>query len=121
MTCFAERLRCERKRLGFTQRQLAHLGGVEAGAQIHYENGQRAPRVGYLEAISEVGVDLTYLLTGRLGPISSDTLSTEEMRLLACYRGMAPNDRAALRQLADSVVKVPRPPQLYLVPPVDPR
>lgn len=121
MTCFAIRLRSERKRLGLTQREFAHLGGVEAGAQIRYEKGERLPRVGYLEAVSAVGVDMAYLLTGRLGVVCSDTLSTEEMALLACFRGMSPNDRAALRQLTDSVVKAPRSPPLYLVPPVEPR
>jgi len=59
------RLSGERHRLGLTQEQFAKLGGVQRRAQAHYEAGKRTPDANYLAAISEGGVDVVYLLTGR--------------------------------------------------------
>lgn len=72
------RLSGERHRLGLTQEQFAKIGGVQRRAQAHYEAGKRTPDANYLAAISEGGVDVVYLLTGRREqpPISSDWLAS---------------------------------------------
>jgi len=70
------RLSGERHRLGLTQEQFAKLGGVQRRAQAHYEAGKRTPDANYLAAISEGGIDVVYVLTGRREhpPMNSDWL-----------------------------------------------
>jgi transcriptional regulator with XRE-family HTH domain len=65
MNGIGQRLIQERKRLGLTQASIAKIGGVKANAQSHYESGERSPRAGYLAAISVVGVDINYVVTGQ--------------------------------------------------------
>lgn len=59
-----QRLREERKRLGFTQEELATIGGVKVNAQSVYERGLRIPNATYLANIAKVGVDVLYVVTG---------------------------------------------------------
>ena len=61
---FGSRLKEERKRLGFSQIQLAELAGCQRLAQIQYENESSAPTIRYLNAISNAGIDLSYLILG---------------------------------------------------------
>lgn len=63
-----QRLREERKRLGLTQEELAIIGGVKVNAQSIYERGVRVPNVIYLANIAKAGVDVLYVVTGRLTP-----------------------------------------------------
>lgn len=65
MSDIGTRLKQERKRLGLSQRELGHFGGVAANAQGRYESGERVPKADYLAAVANVGVDVLYLLTGR--------------------------------------------------------
>lgn len=59
------RLKEERERLGMTQDQFSNACGVRRRAQSTYENGERCPDSKYLEAASNIGVDVGYVLTGR--------------------------------------------------------
>lgn len=59
------RLRQERKRLGWSQREIGLLGGVAANAQGKYESGERMPKADYLAALASAGVDVLYVLTRR--------------------------------------------------------
>lgn len=64
MNGIGKRLKQERKRLKLTQSALGAIGGVEANAQGHYENGQRLPRADYLFRIAAAGVDISRVVTG---------------------------------------------------------
>ncbi|MDI5921168.1 S24 family peptidase [Halomonas sp. LR5S13] len=64
MVSFGERLRGERERLGLTQTQIGDLAGVTKKTQMLYESGERSPKADYLTAISGVGADVEYVLTG---------------------------------------------------------
>jgi len=64
MTGIGPRLREERQRLKLSQSALGAAGGVETNAQGNYESGARSPKVDYLLAIAEAGVDIYYVLTG---------------------------------------------------------
>jgi len=64
MVTFSQILKSERSRLGFTQVELAEIGGVQRRAQSAYENGQRSPDSNYLWRIAAVGFDMQYLFTG---------------------------------------------------------
>jgi transcriptional regulator with XRE-family HTH domain len=58
------RLREERVRLGFSQRQFAALAGQGRLSQIRYESGKRSPDANYLIAICAAGADSPYIVTG---------------------------------------------------------
>lgn len=57
-------LRQERLRLGFTQTQLAEVGGVSKATQVAYEADSTKPHAEYLSHVAGVGVDVAWLLTG---------------------------------------------------------
>jgi len=79
---FGERLRDERLRLGLTQTAFGEIAGVTKKTQMLYESGERTPDMRYLAAVSKVGVDYSYVLTGQRLP--RDLLTTgalAELRL----------------------------------------
>lgn len=63
--CLAKRLIEERRRLGLSQADFAGRAGVSLSSQKRYELGEREPDTGYLEGARGMGVDVTYLLTGK--------------------------------------------------------
>ncbi|MGZ8984456.1 MAG: helix-turn-helix domain-containing protein [Methylotenera sp.] len=64
----AERLREERKKLGLTQEEFGHLGGVTKTAQSLFEGGKNRPGSEYLEALHFNGVDVGFIVTGTRYP-----------------------------------------------------
>ncbi|MEO5347104.1 MAG: helix-turn-helix domain-containing protein [Magnetococcus sp. YQC-9] len=64
MLNFSDRLKIERKRLGFTQDELAKVGDISKTSYFNYESGSREPSSSFLIAIATAGVDVNYLLTG---------------------------------------------------------
>ncbi len=83
-----DRLREERERLGMTQAELGEIGGVRKQAQHMYESGTRKPDMDYLTAISAVGADVLYILTGqRSAPVDeAQALPPRERALIDNYR-----------------------------------
>lgn len=65
MSTYGERLKLERLRLNLTQAQMAYAGGVKRQAQGFYERDVTLPRAPYLAAITLLGVDVLYIITGR--------------------------------------------------------
>jgi transcriptional regulator with XRE-family HTH domain len=65
---FRARLREERERLGFTQQEFAEKVGIKRLTQHLYEKNQKSyPNHKYYIEISELGVDLHYVLFGKRG------------------------------------------------------
>jgi len=62
---FGKRLREERERLGLTQQEFAERAGIKRVTQFLYEKEESQPNYRYLMAISELSVDMHYLLFGR--------------------------------------------------------
>lgn len=62
---FGKNLRMERLRLGLNQSDLAEIGGVSKATQVAYEADSTKPDANYLSRVSEAGVDVLWLLTGR--------------------------------------------------------
>ena len=77
------RLEEERKRLGFTQDQMAALGGVAKRTYCNYEAGDRDPGAGFLFELSKVGADVQYIVTGQR---STQALSNDEEQLITLFR-----------------------------------
>lgn len=79
----SSRLKEERERLGLSQAALAEVGEKKKLAQLKYEQGDSSPTASYMTAISRVGVDIIYVLTGQRGAAA---LSSDESELLRLYR-----------------------------------
>lgn len=81
------RLREERERLKLSQVALGEIGGIKKLAQINYESGKRTPDAQYLQAISRIGVDVLYVVTGVRSNVSSTRhLTSDEQQLLDLFR-----------------------------------
>jgi transcriptional regulator with XRE-family HTH domain len=95
LNTFFERLKEERKRLGFNQTQFAAFGGVQKGAQVNYEAGERNPDAGYLAAIAAKGADVLWIITGEREFTPPQALSAEEQTLLNYFRAASSEVRRA--------------------------
>lgn len=61
-----ERINKERKRLGYSQPAFAAIAGASKGSQIAWEKGTAYPNAAALADWGEIGVDVTYILTGEI-------------------------------------------------------
>lgn len=97
MPLFGERLRAERERLGLGQQELAAKCDVTMRSQRNYEKGERQPDAAYLAALTALGGDVLYVLTGHGSKLPmSATLPPDEQLLLDAYRGLTAAARKAL-------------------------
>ncbi|CAM3111714.1 transcriptional regulator [Pseudomonas floridensis] len=103
---FASRLRAERDRLGLSQKDFARFAGVEVNAQGHYERGERTPRADYLAAISAIGVDIAYLVTGVPRVIDTHHLSQREGTVVRAFRTLGDSDQDALTLILEKLSRV---------------
>ncbi|EAS0613876.1 helix-turn-helix transcriptional regulator [Salmonella enterica subsp. enterica serovar Dahomey] len=90
MVTMGDRIREERKKLKLNQTDFARLAGCSRNAQAIYERGESLPGSAYLVKLSEMGVDIQYILTGHRVPLAE--ISMEERALVENYRAM---DKAA--------------------------
>jgi transcriptional regulator with XRE-family HTH domain len=89
---FGERLKEERERKGMTQDAFGAVGGVRKQAQLKYEKAERKPDVEYFEALSKIGVDVQYVVTGQR---SGAALSQELADLIRLYQSASIEVKAA--------------------------
>lgn len=80
-----DRLREERERLKLSQSAFGEIGGVKKLAQMNYESGKRIPDALYLQALSRIGVDVLYIVTGTKSSTGL-TLSLDERQMLDLFR-----------------------------------
>ncbi|MCT7309711.1 helix-turn-helix domain-containing protein [Ralstonia sp. CHL-2022] len=92
----AKRLREERKRLGLTQERFGAKGGVGKLAQLNYEKGERSPDAEYLAALTQIGVDVSYVLTGERVAVA---MTPDEVAIVAAFRALDPRGRAGMLAL----------------------
>jgi transcriptional regulator with XRE-family HTH domain len=95
-----ERLREERKRLGFTQQEMAELLGVQQVMPGRYERGQAAPGGDVLVAFAANGGDVQYVLTGKR---SSHALTSDEEELLTSYRALDIRGKAGMLGMVEGL------------------
>ena len=98
------RLKEESERIGLSQEAFGELGGVKKLAQLKYEKGERAPDTTYLAALSVMGVDILYVLTGQrtLQPGGMVVKSEEEKKLIENYRAMDEAARLNIQAVGDA-------------------
>lgn len=109
MIGFSDRLKEERKRLGFTQGDLADVAGVAGNTQLNYEKGVRNPDSEYLQAVAAAGVDVLYLLTGQRTPQPEQALSVREQTVVYNYRALSEGDKAAMQRLSSALAQSGEP------------
>lgn len=90
MVGMGDRIREERKKLKLSQAEFAVCADCSRNAQAIYERGESLPGSAYLVKLSEMGIDVQYILTGHRAPIAD--ISMEERALVENYRAM---DKAA--------------------------
>lgn len=69
MHSIGERLKEERKRLGFSQIKLCELMGITRKTLFSYETGERSPNVLFLASLYDHDFDVDYILKGKHGPL----------------------------------------------------
>lgn len=95
---FSERLRAERKRLGYSQMEVIRSAAITKNTQVRYEQGEGNPGIDYLQAIDRIGLDSHYIITGQRGA----KLTEQHQELLRLWEA-AP---ALVRQAALAVLRV---------------
>ncbi|EJG5923821.1 helix-turn-helix transcriptional regulator [Salmonella enterica] len=105
-----ERLKEERKRLGFSQTDFAQMVGASYKSQLRWEKDESSPGADALGLWAEVGLDVLYVVTGRRSQISSDIpkMSPEKQALVDAYDGMSADDRKTLLRVGESLSQ-PKP------------
>lgn len=87
----------ERQRLGFVSPlDFAQQFTLPEKAVIDWEEGKGFPDVSVLQRMAEAGADVYYILTGRIGP-----RSTEESDLLSNYQRCPPDSQYNIREIAE--------------------
>ena len=99
-----KRLQEERKRIGLTQQEIADMAGVRREMWSRYENGSVSPGARVFKAISELGMDQLYILTGtRINPVA-ERYTDDEKEIITLYRDAPSPVKTAIRGALESVV-----------------
>ena len=80
---WGSRLRAERKRLGHTQVEFARLTGVSTLTYQQYEREEYEPRLGYLNQLANLEVDIHFVMFGDSVPLVSDLAHSEQAEVMA--------------------------------------
>lgn len=89
-----DRLKKERKRLGYSQAEFAEKLGVHRNSQSRYEAEEREPETSYLNALGKIGVDVSYVMTGvgeEEGDLYNETIN--RLFVILCGRVGINHDR----------------------------
>lgn len=82
----SKRLALERERLGLEQADIRDKLNIALATISRYENAKRLPDLGIAKELSELGYDMTYVITGKRVDESASDLTDDEMELLDLYR-----------------------------------
>jgi transcriptional regulator with XRE-family HTH domain len=93
MKPIGERLRSERTRLGLSQGDFSEKCGIHKNSLRLYEQGERSPTLVLLLVFQDVGVDISYVLTGRR---SDGTLGFSEQHHLDMLSKLSVREREAV-------------------------
>lgn len=95
------RLKSERERLGYSDRQIAQLMGIPLNAYLECELGAADPGIYRLPRLAAVGFDVMYILTAeRTSPIA------EEAELLKRFRELSQRGQNSIFLTLDSLEKI---------------
>ncbi len=86
-------------RLNRTQQEFSALLGISPNTQRAYEHSKGTMSVDYLRKAESLGVNATYVLSGRLE--QENCLDNDEYQLVTLYRQMAKAHRVRLLGFAE--------------------
>lgn len=106
-----DRIAIERKRLGYTQQQIAELCEVTRVQWGRYERGDSELGGRVLKHFVELGASASFILTGEksdvqeIGKIKESdveqvVLTKDEITMIQMYRGLSDKQRETLKQTA---------------------
>lgn len=93
-TGIGERLKEERKRLGFSQPAFAALVEASKSSQASWEQEIAYPNAKALEVWARLGMDVAYVLTGKPSA-GTESLTSDEREMLALFRAVPLSIKAA--------------------------
>lgn len=104
------RIKEERERLSLTQQGVADAIGVAKRTFIDWEKDRTSPTAVQLSALSDIGIDVLYVVTGvRSQPIASQSKpSSEKQELMDAFDEMTPEQRRAVLEVG-KVLTQPKP------------
>ncbi|MCB8748347.1 helix-turn-helix domain-containing protein [Rhodoferax sp. U2-2l] len=107
----SERIKSERKRLGYSQTDMAEIAEASRGTVANWENGIGGPDANALSAMARVGVDVLYVITGDRSFEPPRKLTSEEETMLGYFKEASPAARrAAVRELLSATPgEAPKP------------
>ncbi|PXW79027.1 transcriptional regulator with XRE-family HTH domain [Blastomonas natatoria] len=88
-----QRIRDERLRLGLGLADFSEKAGVHKNSQSAYEAGRTSCNAVYLAILGDLGVDLSYVFTGKR---SDGTLGFQEQSLLTMLNALSLREREAI-------------------------
>lgn len=97
MNEIGKRLKEERLRLRYNQKDFAALGGVRSNAQSKYEHDHRSPSALYLGQIAAAGIDVLYVLTG------SRSNLTDETEFNISFNKLPTRERLLIKELVECI------------------
>lgn len=100
-----ERLKEERERLHMTQPAFAAAAGAAKRTLIEWEKGSTSPSAVQLSALSTIGVDVLYILTGQRLFAPPPALKPDEAALLDNYRNSPKEAQDALKATSAALAK----------------
>lgn len=106
MRSVGSRLREERIRLGFSQRDVAAHAGVNKRSQLRFEVNAFTPDARYLERAASMGFDVLYVITGnrRHTTPALSLLSERESAMLSRFDFADKKGRKAIEDAAATAV-----------------
>jgi len=77
------RLKQERKRLTYTQAEIAKLSGVSVVSYQQYEREEVEPRLGYLNPLASIGVNIRFVMFDESNKSRANPFHPRELELMA--------------------------------------
>ena len=104
-----ERLREERERLGFSQKDFAALVPVTRKTLFNWESGAGQAATDALAIWAGVGLDVLYVVTGQHLSEVGAGLSSRQLALVARFEAMDESARLALEKSFLALDRLPSP------------
>lgn len=105
MNEIAERLKSERKRLGFTQKQIAQAIGIGEASWNRYEKYAAPFDTNVMIGLHEQGFDILYLLFGVRQIHSPMMVSDEFLQVFTLYNQLDSKGKKLFIEMADIFVR----------------
>ena len=96
-----ERLAQERRRLNYTELQIAQLLGVQLEVYLQYESGEDDPGIFSMQRLYSIGFDVMFIITGdRYPPVQ------EESELLNRFRELSLRGKTSVFMTLDALERL---------------